>query len=102
MTIRKYKDWAGWRDGLRSTAMKSGAASIVTQLTTLLGSNAVDSMHIPGLEGIGMGWKTFLVNIVVQFVIHTAYASAQYVQNKPDPDVITEEFPTEIITKKDQ
>ena len=99
MPIIKRKDWSDWWDGLRSKAMKAGAESIGTNFTALLATNGVASMGIPGLSGVGMGWKTAIATCCIQFVLRTGVAAAQYVANKPDPDVITETVETVHITR---
>ncbi|HWH79141.1 MAG TPA: hypothetical protein VNT76_17285 [Candidatus Binatus sp.] len=95
MSIKKFKDWSSWWDGLRSVIMRTGATAILTQLTTLVGTNSVANMKIPGLADIGIGWKTALASLGIQFVIHTAIAAAKYVQDKPDPDIIEVEVPSD-------
>lgn len=99
MSIKKYADWKGWFDGLRSKAMKAGAESLATNIGALLSTNGIASMGIPHLQDIGMNWKTALATMVVQFVLRTGFAAAQYIAAKPDPDTITEETETS-ITKK--
>lgn len=91
MSIHKYKDWRGWFDGLRSKAMEAGATSVAT----LLGTNGVAALHIPGLNDIGLHWKT----AVAQFGAHVLLAAANYIRTKPDPNVIEENIPTQFITK---
>lgn len=89
MSVKKYKDWRSWWDGLRTAALKAGATSVVTNLSVLMTTNAVSSMNIPGIQNVGENWKTFLIGLLFQFAIHTAYATALYVQNKPDADIVT-------------
>jgi hypothetical protein len=98
-TIKKIKDWRGWWDGLRSKAVKAGCESLATNLTAMLSTNGVANMHIPGMEGIGMTWKTALATALVQFFLRTAAAAVSYVSNKPDPDIIEQSFETEIVSK---
>jgi len=97
--IRKLQDWRGWRDGLRSKAMKAGAESITTNLGALMGTNAVANMGIEALKDMGMNWKTFLFTMALQFTIRVVFAAAQYVAAKPDPDVITETVETTHFSK---
>ena len=85
---KKYADWRGWWDGMRSKAMKAGAESLTTSIGALITTNAAANMQIPGCEGIGMGWKTALATMVVQFSLRVGFAAAQYVANKHDPDEI--------------
>lgn len=101
MPIRKIQDWRGWLDGLRSKAVKAGAESLATNLTAMLSTNGVANMHIPGLEGIGMTWKTAVATMLIQFTLRTMAAAAIYVQEKPDPDVIEEKTDTVVISKTD-
>jgi hypothetical protein len=98
--IHKIKDWQGWWDGMRSKAMKAGAEAIVTNLTTMLGSNGVASM-IPSLHDYALTWKTALITTVSQFIIRVVLAGAQYVFAKPDPDVIEQNIETTISTRPD-
>lgn len=93
-TVKKLKDWSAWWDGLRSKAMRAGAESIATNLTGLIGSNGIANMGIDAFKDMGMNWKTFLLFLVVQFGIRVGLSAALYVQNKPDPDVITETIET--------
>lgn len=97
--IRKYKDWRGWWDGLRSKAMKAGGESIATNLTALLATNGVANLGIESLKDVAMGWKTALATLFIQFALRTGVAAAQYVAAKPDPDVLTEETKTEFLDK---
>lgn len=99
MSVVKYKDWGAWWDGLRTAALKAGATSIVTNLSVLMTTNAVSSMNIPGIQNVGENWKTFCIGLLFQFLIHTAYATALYVQNKPDADVVTETVDTTHVTR---
>lgn len=99
MATRTFRDWPSWRDGLRSCMMRAGATAVVTQLTALGGTNAIASMQIPGLTDIGLHWKTALVSLVVQFVFHSVFAAASYIQNNPDPKVITETVETTFNSK---
>jgi hypothetical protein len=78
--MRKYQDWSGWWFGLRTKAMEAGATSIAT----LLGTNGVAAMNIPGLNDVGLNWKTALA----QFVAHTLLAAANYIRTKPAPDLV--------------
>lgn len=99
MSVKKLRDWRGWLDGLRSKAMRAGAEAVVTNLTSMIGSNGVASM-IPALHDYALGWHTALLTTGVQFGVRTALAAATYVMNKPDPDIIEKDFPTEFITKQ--
>jgi hypothetical protein len=99
MATRTLKDWSSWRDGLRSCVMRAAATSVVTQLTTLMGTNAVSSMNIPGLQNIALQWKTALVALVVQFLFHSLFAAASYIQNNPDPPTVTETVDTTFQAK---
>jgi len=85
---RKYKDWRGWWDGLRINLVKT----IGTTGVTFLGTNGLDSI---GVQGVGMNWKT----ACAQFGVHVAFEIFTYLKNKPDADVITEEFDTAIVNK---
>ena len=96
---RKYKDWGTWWDGLRTASLKAGATSIVTNLSVLVTTNTVSSLNIPGIQNVGENWKTFLIGLLFQFLLHTAYAAAIYVQNKPDADVVVETVETTHVTK---
>lgn len=96
--IKKYKDWRGWFDGLRSVALKAGAESLVVNLSAVVGSNGVAAM-VPHLNDFVLTWKAALFTATFQFVMRALLAAAQYVANKPDPDVKTEEVNTEFVTK---
>jgi hypothetical protein len=89
MALKKLTDWRGWWDGLRSKAMKAGGESLSTGIGALLTTNGLAGMKVPGCEDIGMGWKTALISMFVQFALRVALAAAQYVAAKPDPDTIT-------------
>lgn len=102
MPIKKFKDWRGWLDGLRSKAMKAGAESVVTNLGALIGTNAVAGMGIDALKDMGMNWKQFLFTMSAQFAIRTTFAAAAYVANKPDPDVIEQIVDTDFVSKPKQ
>lgn len=102
MAIRKLKDWKGWWEGLRSKAFKAGAESLVTNIGALLGTNGVANLGIPGLADLGMNWKQALFTCIIQFVLRVLYAASQYVANKPDPDTVTEEYETSLVTKDSQ
>lgn len=99
MSIKKYQDWAAWRDGLRTAMLKAGATSITTNLAVFGSTNIVSAAQIPGMTGTGENWKTFLVGLLAQFVLHTLYAAAQYVQNNPSAATVTEEVDTQQIPK---
>lgn len=99
MSIKKIKDWSSWWDGLRTSMVKAGATSLVTNLTVFMTTNAVNSMGIPGLGGSGENWKTLCIGLVAQFGLHTLFAAAQYVQANPDAPVIVEQVDTSFSTK---
>ena len=99
MPIVKKQDWKGWLDGMRSKSFKAGGEAIATQLTALLASNGVASMGISALADVGLNWKQLVSLMVIQFVVRVGLAAAIYVQNKPDPDVITETIETQHITR---
>lgn len=101
MSIHKFKDWRSWWDGLRTKALKAGAESIATNVTAMLGSNGVASM-VPALHDYALSWKTALVTTGSQFVLRTVLAASQYVAEKPDADIVTEEVDTTILTKPNQ
>lgn len=63
---------------------------MVTQLSTLIGSNAAANM-IPFFKGAGENWQTALFGLGFQIVLHSAFASAKYIQDKPDPNVIEQD-----------
>ncbi len=98
MSTKHYTDWRSWWEGLRSCMMRAGATAIFTQLSAFLGTNGVASLDIPGLDGIAMKWKTALVTLVIQFLIHTGIASAKYIQDN-QPKVITETTDTTFVSK---
>ena len=89
MSAKQYTDWRGWWDGMRSKAMKAGAEAITTQLGAWFTTNAVATLPVDALHGVGLNYKTALVALVVQFMVRVIYAAALYVQQKPDPDVVT-------------
>lgn len=89
MIVTKYRDWHGWWAGLRTAAMKAGATSVVTNLSVLVTTNTVSSLNIPGIQDVGENWKTFLIGLVFQFMLHTVYAMALYVQANPDANTVT-------------
>lgn len=101
MAIKKYRDWKGWWDGMRSKAFKAGAESLTTNIGALIGTNGVASMGIPGLSDLGMNWKTAIFTCLLQFALRVGYSAALYVQNKPDPDMITETVETTHITRNE-
>lgn len=88
MPTSKHLDWSNWWQGLRSKAMKAGAESITTNIGAMLSTNGVASMGIPHLDDIGMNWKTAVATTVIQFSLRVMFAAAQYVANKPDPDMV--------------
>jgi len=83
----KNYDWTDWLDGMRSKAMKAGAEAITTQLGAWFTTNAVATLPIEALHGVGLNYKTAIVALVVQFVVRVVYAAALYVQQQPDPIV---------------
>lgn len=99
MATKKFTDWRGWLDGMRSKAMKAGAESLTTNIGALITTNGVANMKVPGLEDIGMGWKTAIATCCIQFTLRVVFAAAQYVANKPDPDVITQTVDTTFTSK---
>ena len=99
MATKKITDWRGWLEGMRSKAFKAGAESLTTNLGALFTTNGLANMKVPGLEGIGMGWKTAIATCLIQFALRTGVAAAQYVAAKPDPDVITETVETVHVTR---
>lgn len=94
---RTFRDWRSWRAGLRSCVLRAGATAVSTQLTAFGGTNAAAS--IPGLQGIGMNWKTAVVTLIIQFCFHCLYAAASYIQSNPDAQVVTETTDTTTFTK---
>ena len=84
---------------MRSKSFKAGAEAISTNVTALLGTNGVASMGIPGLTDIGMGWKTAVATMLIQFTLRVVAAASTYVKDNPDPTVITEMIETQHITK---
>lgn len=99
MSIKKFKDWSSWWDGLRTSMIKAGATSLVTNLTVFTTTNTVNSIGIPGLDGSGENWKTLVIGLVAQFVLHTVFAAAQYIQANPDAPVVTETVETTFVAK---
>ena len=91
MSLKKYQDWRGWWEGLRSKMMKAGAEALATNITAMLGTNGVASMGIPGLGDIAMGWKTAVATTLIQFTLRTVLAAVLYIQTKPDPDLVERE-----------
>lgn len=98
MSIKKYRDWRDWFDGLRSKAMQAGAESLVTNIGAMIGSNGVASM-IPSMNGFVLTWKAAVVTTASQFFIRTVFAAAKYIAAKPDPDVIEENIETTFTSK---
>lgn len=96
--IRRYKDWQGWLDGLRSRAMKAGAEAISTNLGGLVLTNGVASI-VPVLEPIAMSWQTAIATTLIQFALRVVIAASDYVAEKPDPDFVSEEVNTDFIAK---
>jgi hypothetical protein len=93
MSVQKFYDWKGWFEGMRSKAMKAGAEAITTQLGAWFTTNAVATLPIDALHNVGLNYKTAIVALVVQFAVRVVYAAALYVQQQPDPEVITETKP---------
>jgi len=100
MSTKKFTDWHGWFDGMRSKAMKAGAESITTSIGALLTTNGLAGMKVPGCADLGMGWKTAIATMLIQFSLRVIFAAAQYVAGKPDPDVIPETVDTDFMEKK--
>lgn len=96
--IKKYRDWRGWFDGLRSAAMKAGAVSLATNIAAILGSNGVAAM-VPTLNDFVLTWKAALFTTTFQFVMHAIGAAAQYIAAKPDPEIKVKETQTEFVSK---
>lgn len=101
MSIKKFKDWPSWWDGLRTSMIKAGATSLVTNLTVFTTTNTVNSMGIPGLANSGENWRTLCIGLIAQFGLHTIYAAATYIQANPDAQVVTEVIDTTHIVKND-
>lgn len=99
MSTKQYRDWSTWWDGLRTSMVKAGATSIVTNLTVLVSSNTVNSFGIPGMQNSGESLKTFLIGLIGQFLLHTAFAAAQYVQSNPNAKLITQQVDTTFTSK---
>ena len=87
MSTRTFKDWKSWRDGLRSCVARAAATAVVTQLTAMGGTSVAAT--IPGLQGIALQWKQAGVLLLIQFVYHSIFAAASYIQQNPDPQTIT-------------
>lgn len=100
MGTKQITDWGKWWFGLRPVLLRAGAESIVTQTSALLGTNGIANLQIPGLSDIGMGWKTAIVTMILQFVLRTVSAGAKYVMEHPDP-VVEVSCDTAIISKSD-
>lgn len=81
--LKKYRDWRGWLDGLRSKSMQAFA----TAISTMLATNGVASMGIDALKDVGLDWRQALL----QAAIHAAIAAAGYIKDKPDPDLVDDE-----------
>ncbi len=96
-TTRTYKDWSSWRDGLRSCVMRAAATSVVTQFTAMGGTNLLST--IPGCAGVALQWKQAGILLVIQFVYHSVFAAASYIQNNPDPKIVTETVETTFQSK---
>lgn len=84
---------------MRSKALKAGAEAIGTSVTALLGTNGVANMQIPGLADIGMGWKTALATMFIQFVLRVVAAGASYVASQPEPELVSETIETSQLVK---
>ena len=97
--LKKYTDWGTWWDGLRTNMMKAGATSVATNLSVLISTNTVGAMGIPGMVGVGENWRTFIVGLFAQFVLHTVYAAATYIQGN-QPQVVTETVDTSFVQRK--
>lgn len=81
--LKKYRDWRGWLDGLRSKSMQAFGTALVTFLTT----NGIAGLGIDALKDIGLDWRQGLL----QCAVHAAIAAGKYVQDKPDPDLVDDE-----------
>jgi hypothetical protein len=90
--VKNY-DWTDWLDGMRSKAMKAGAEAVTTQLGAWFTTNAVATLPIEALHGVGLNYKTAIVALIVQFVVRVVYAAALYVQQQPDPTIEPEAKP---------
>ena len=99
MSVRQYYDWRGWLEGMRSKAMKAGAEAITTQLGAWFTTNAVATLPIQALHDVGLNYKTAIAALVVQFTVRVVYAAALYVQQQPDPTLITETTDTTFKSK---
>lgn len=99
MSTKQFRDWGSWRDGLRTSIMKAGATSIVTNLAVLVSSNTVNSFGIPGMSNSGESLKTFCIGLIGQFLLHVIYAAALYVQNNPDAQLVTTQVDTTFTSK---
>ncbi len=99
MSTKQFKDWAKWWEGLRTSMIKAGATSVVTNLTVFTTTNTVNSIGIPGFSNSGEHWKTALIGLCAQFLLHTIYAAATYVQANPDAQVVVEETNTKHIVR---
>lgn len=99
MATRKFRDWSSWWDGLRTQSVKAGATSLVTNLTLFMSTNAVAALPIDALKTSGENWKTLCIGLVAQFGLHTLLAAAQYIQNNPDAQIITETVDTQHIVR---
>lgn len=99
MKLVLKKDWATWLDGMRSKVFKAGAEALSTQLTAFLGSNGVASLGVGWLKDVGLNWKQALALLAIQFTIRVLLAAAIYVEQKPDPEMITVTVDTEHVTR---
>lgn len=103
MSIRKYKDWRNWWDGLCSISIKAGAEALATNFSALLGTNGVAHLGIPGLQDIGLNWKTAIATCLTQFALRTGVAAFKYIAEK-DPEIVTVECDSnpQAFTRTDQ
>ncbi len=99
MATRTFKDGKSWRDGLRSCVARAAATAVVTQLTAMGGTSVAAT--IPGLQGIALQWKQAGVLLLIQFIYHSLFAAASYIQNNPDPQTITT-TDTTFVSKTDE
>ena len=90
MSIKKYTDWSGWWDGLRTNLIKC----IGTTGTSWLGSNAIATAGIPGLSNIGLNWK----QAIGLFAVHIGIEVFAYMKNN-QPQVITQTVDTTFASK---
>lgn len=88
MPLKKYRDWRGWLDGMRSKVMKATGEAVVAQTAAYTGTNLLKEA---GINDVAMTIKVAIVAALSQIFIRVITSAAQYVANKPDPDVVVEE-----------